>query len=434
MKILSLIISPLLFVACDDAPAPLVEVAAVAVQHEAPAAVPVAAVQQPVTQVTRGSHHFEDATIVSDEQLKNYYIEMDCEIDGKPIGTMTFELWADAAPIHVRNFLRYADEGLYDTRKYHRILRDFMIQGGSSDNTGAGAGVHGQIQAEFSNEHERRHRYGVLSMARGGNPNSASSQYFVITDSYNPSVKNLDGQYSSFGIMVNGVAVLEQMADIKCTINPMGGEPSNPTQTATVKTCRVVEGAVPQFDDIVRRPLPDIGDEPEYIRIQHILISFKGTRTSATRTQEEAEALAAEVLKRAQAGEDFSCLVMEFTDDPGGKDTTPKGSYAMLNTGRHNEESDKLSAEIQKEAMGLQIALRARIDSKEITLEQATAEFAESSKGLRARLSAIQWLPRGRMVPGFGNIGFNLQVAEIGVSNFSKTDSPFGWHIIKRYE
>jgi parvulin-like peptidyl-prolyl isomerase len=234
--------------------------------------------------------------------------------------------------------------------------------------------------------------------------------------------------------MVNGVAVLEQMADIKCTINPMGGEPSNPTQTATVKTCRVVEGAVPQFDDIVRRPLPDIGDEPEYIRIQHILISFKGTRTSATRTQEEAEALAAEVLKRAQAGEDFSSLVMEFTDDPGGKDTTPKGSYAMLNTGRHNEESDKLSAEIQKEAMGLQIALRARIDSKEITLEQATAEFAESSKGLRARLSAIQWLPRGRMVPGFGNIGFNLQVAEIGVSNFSKTDSPFGWHIIKRYE
>ncbi|MBC8371824.1 MAG: peptidylprolyl isomerase [Planctomycetes bacterium] len=427
MKILSLIISPVLLVACQppsDAPLTLVE---------APSPV-VDAVQQPAVNVASGSHHFEDATKVSDEQLKNYYLEMDCEIDGKPIGTMTFELWAEAAPIHVRNFLRYADEGLYDNRKYHRILRDFMIQGGSPDNTGAGKGVHGNIKAEFSTDHDRRHRYGVLSMARGGNPDSASSQYFVITDSFNPSVKNLDGKYTSFGIMVNGVAVLEQMADIKTTQNPMSGEPSNPTQNAMVKTCRVVEGTVPQFDEVVRRPLPDIGDEPEYIRIQHILISFKGTRTSATRTQEEAEALAAEVLKRAQAGEDFASLVVEFTDDPGGKDATPKGAYAMLNTGRHNAEADEASAVIQKEAMELQTALMERVNSKEITMEQAKAEFDEAAKGLRARLSAIQWFPRGQMVPGFGNIGFKLNVGEIGISNYSKTDSPFGWHIIKRYE
>ena len=440
MKILTLIISPLLLAACGDISSsnleqvPTVEETPSSQEPAAaPIAAPVAAAPVAAVQVASGSHHFEDATIVSDEQLSNYYIEMDCEIDGASIGTMTFELWAAAAPIHVRNFLRYADEGLYDNRKYHRILRDFMIQGGSSDNTGAGSGAHGNIKAEFSNEKSRAHRYGVLSMARGGDPNSASSQYFVITDSYNPSVKNLDENYSSFGIMVNGVAVLEQIANIKCTTNPRG-EPSNPTQDAMVKTCRVVEGAVPQFDEIVRRPMADIGDEPEQIRIQHILISFAGTRTEATRTQEEAEALAAEILKRANAGEDFDSLVIEFTDDPGGKDTSPKGAYAMLNTGRHNDEADAKSAEIQKDAMALQTALMARVESKEITMEQAKAEFDEAAKGLRARLSAIQWFPRGQMVPGFGNIGFKLEVGEIGISNFSKIDSPFGWHIIKRYE
>ncbi|MDE0586236.1 MAG: peptidylprolyl isomerase [Planctomycetota bacterium] len=431
MKILTLIISPLLLAACgDNNPSPPIAVLTVeeTPSMQEPAAAPVATVQ-----ATSGPHHFEDPTIVSDEQLNNYYIEMDCEIDGESIGTMTFELWAAAAPIHVRNFLRYADEGLYDTRKYHRILRDFMIQGGSSNNTGSGKGVHGNIKAEFSSEKSRAHRYGVLSMARGGNPASASSQYFVITDSYNPTVKNLDNNYSSFGIMVNGVAVLEQIANIKCTANP-SGEPSNPTQKAMVKTCRVVEGTVPQFDEIVRRPMADIGDEPEHIRIQHILISFAGTRTTATRTQEEAEALAAEILKRAKAGEDFDSLVIEFTDDPGGKDTSPKGKYSMLNTGRHNDEADAKSAEIQKEAMALSTALKARVDSKEITYQQASDEFNEATKGLRARLSEIQWLPRGQMVPGFGNIGFNLEVGEIGISNFSKIDSPFGWHIIKRYE
>ncbi|MAU93464.1 MAG: hypothetical protein CMJ93_04580 [Planctomycetes bacterium] len=432
MKILTLIISPLLLAACgDNNPSPPIALSTVeeTASMQEPTAAPVSTVQ-----ATGGSRHFEDPAIVSDEQLKNYYIEMDCEIDGESIGTMTFELWAEAAPIHVRNFLRYADEGLYDTRTYHRILRDFMIQGGSPDNTGAGKGVHGNIQAEFSSEKSRAHRYGVLSMARGGDPNSASSQYFVITDSYNPSVKNLDNSYSSFGIMVNGVEVLEQIANIKCIANPMSGEPSNPTQEAMVKTCRVVEGAVPQFDEVIARPMADIGDEPEQIRIQHILISFAGTRTTATRTQEEAETLATEILKRAKAGEDFDSLVVEFTDDPGGKDTSPKGKYAMLNTGRHNAEADAKSAEIQKEAMALQTALMARVESKEITMEQAKAEFDEAAKGLRARLSAIQWFPRGQMVAGFGNIGFNLEVGEIGISNFDKIDSPFGWHIIKRYE
>ena len=56
------------------------------------------------------------------------------------------------------------------------------------------------------------------------------------------------------------------------------------------------------------------------------------------------------------------------------------------------------------------------------------------SAPLVLKLSAIQWFPREQMVPGFGNIGFKLKVGEVGISNYHQTDSPFGWHIIKRYE
>ena len=383
---------------------------------------------------SQDTRRFEDPSVVSDEQLSNYYIEIDCSIDGEPIGTMVFDLWASEAPIAVRNFLRYADEGLYDNKTYHRILRDFMIQGGSPDNTAAGKGQYGNVKAEFSKDKIRQHRYGTLSMARGGNPDSASSQYFIVTDSYNPSVRNLDGQYTSFGQLVKGVDVLEAIADIPVEPNKMSGEPSSPLKRAEVTQCRVVEGSTPKFDEIVRRPLPDIGDEPEQIKIQHVLISFAGTRTEATRTKEDAEKLAMDILARAQAGEDFDALVMQYTDDPGGKSTEPRGSYSMMNTGRRNVEADEASAVIQKEAEAIQQGLIARVQSKEITMEEAQAEFRKITEPLVLKLSAIQWFPREQMVPGFGNIGFKLKVGEVGISNYHQTDSPFGWHIIKRYE
>ena len=169
-------------------------------------------------------------------------------------------------------------------------------------------------------------------------------------------------------------------------------------------------------------------------RIQHVLISFAGTRTEATRTKEEAEKLAMDILARAQAGEDFDALVMEYTDDPGGKSTEPRGSYSMMNTGRRNVEADEASAVIQKEAEAIQQGLIARVQSKEITMEEAQAEFRKITEPLVLKLSAIQWFPREQMVPGFGNIGFKLKVGEVGISNYHQADSPFGWHIIKRYE
>ncbi|MDP6963213.1 MAG: peptidylprolyl isomerase, partial [Planctomycetota bacterium] len=102
--------------------------------------------------------------------------------------------------------------------------------------------------------------------------------------------------------------------------------------------------------------------------------------------------------------------------------------------GRRNAESDEASAAIQKEATDLQSALMERVNAKEITMEEARAEFEKAAVDLRDRLSKVQWFPRDQMVPGFGNVGFKLKVGAIGISNYHATDSPFGWHIIKRYE
>jgi len=116
--------------------------------------------------------------------------------------------------------------------------------------------------------------------------------------------------------------------------------------------------------------------EPERVQVQHILISFAGTRTKATRTKEEAEKLALEVLEKVKKGEDFDALSQKHSDD------RPPGVYSMVN---HNA-PQILQAEI----------------------------------------------PRARMVKGFGDVSFKLAVGEIGMAAWEEKDSPFGWHIIRR--
>ncbi|MFK5956897.1 MAG: peptidylprolyl isomerase [Planctomycetota bacterium] len=392
-------------------------------------------IQAPVYAPAKEAEFHFETDAISDAELKEFYLEMDVSLEGKDIGTMTFEVWGDEAPITVRNFLRYADEGFYNNKVFHRVLRDFMIQGGSSNNTGSGQGPHPKIKAEFSREKNRRHRYGVLSMARGGGqPDSASSQFFVITDSRSPSTKGLDGQYASFGIMIHGISTLEQIADIPTTSN--GREKSKPTQVAMVTECRVKRGEPSVEREEMERPPLDLHGEPERVRIQHVLISFAGTRTAATRTKEEAEKLANEVLARAKAGEDFGALVKEFTDDPSGKTTTPPGTYSMLNRGQYppDEEVEK-QMELQTKIQELQDGLLAKVTAKEITMDEAKEQFFAMPEVVEFQaLQSKAWLNRGDMVAAFGNVGFGLEIGEIGMSQYDPKDSPFGWHIILRYE
>jgi peptidyl-prolyl cis-trans isomerase B (cyclophilin B) len=126
-------------------------------------------------------------------------------------GSIMVEFWPDKAPGHVRNFLDLSSSGFYDGILFHRVSPTFMIQGGCPNtktnrtNTwGTGSGPR-QLEAEFS---DTKHVRGVLSMARGPSPNSASSQFFLMTaDSF-----FLDGKYSVFGKMVSGFDALDQIA------------------------------------------------------------------------------------------------------------------------------------------------------------------------------------------------------------------------------
>ena len=90
-------------------------------------------------------------------------------------GIITIELWDDVAPKHAENFLKLANEGFYDGLNFHRIIPNFVIQGGCPNGSGTG-GPGWNVDAEFN---DREHHEGVLSMARSQDPNSAGSQFFI---------------------------------------------------------------------------------------------------------------------------------------------------------------------------------------------------------------------------------------------------------------
>ncbi len=114
-------------------------------------------------------------------------------------GTIRVELWDDVAPGHVENFLKLADNGFYDNLTFHRILKDFVIQGGCPLGDGTG-GPGWKVKAEFN---DRPHDEGVLSMARSGHPDSAGSQFFVCLGREH--CRHLDRQYTAFGKVIEGI-------------------------------------------------------------------------------------------------------------------------------------------------------------------------------------------------------------------------------------
>lgn len=118
-------------------------------------------------------------------------------------GPLRLEFFADLAPGHVKNFVALSQIGFYDGLIFHRIIRDFMIQGGCPDGTGYGDGGY-KIKAEFN---ATPHVAGVLSMARSNDPNSAGTQFFICTGAH----KHLDRNYSAFGKLADA----ESLATLK---------------------------------------------------------------------------------------------------------------------------------------------------------------------------------------------------------------------------
>lgn len=131
------------------------------------------------------------------------------EIQVKDYGTITVELDADTAPITVTNFVNLAKDGFYDNLTFHRIMDGFVIQGGDPNGDGTG-GADQTIKGEFSSngvENEISHTRGTISMARAQDPDSASSQFFIVqSDS-----TFLDGDYAAFGKVTEGMDIVDEI-------------------------------------------------------------------------------------------------------------------------------------------------------------------------------------------------------------------------------
>lgn len=135
----------------------------------------------------------------------------------KNYGTIEAELYPHIAPNTVNNFIYLANSGFYDGLTFHRVIKDFMIQGGDPNGNGTG-GPGYSIKGEFSNNNFKnnlKHTEGVLSMARSQNKNSAGSQFFIVTKDQ----PGLDGDYATFGKVISGMDVVHKIEDAQTDSN-----------------------------------------------------------------------------------------------------------------------------------------------------------------------------------------------------------------------
>lgn len=127
-------------------------------------------------------------------------------------GVMKVELYPETAPNTVANFISLVEKGFYNGTIFHRVIPGFMIQGGDPEGTGMG-GPGYRIKGEFTAnrfQNDLKHTKGVISMARSGHPDSAGSQFFIMVDD----APHLDGQYASFGKMIEGIEVADQIVSV----------------------------------------------------------------------------------------------------------------------------------------------------------------------------------------------------------------------------
>ncbi len=146
---------------------------------------------------------------------------------------MKAELYPEIAPESVNNFVSLINKKFYDGLIFHRVISGFMIQGGDPQGIGIGGpGYH--IKGEFrinGFENNLKHTEGVLSMARAQNPDSAGSQFFIM----HKDSPFLDGQYAAFGKLIEGMEVVNKIAEVQTDYNDKPVVPQR-MKTVTVET------------------------------------------------------------------------------------------------------------------------------------------------------------------------------------------------------
>jgi peptidyl-prolyl cis-trans isomerase B (cyclophilin B) len=156
-------------------------------------------------------------------------------------GDIKLELDAEKAPITVANFLEYARAGFYDGTIFHRVINNFMIQGGGFDTSMSQKPVRKPIQNEADNG--LKNDFGTIAMARTTDPHSATAQFFINVkdnDFLNHSGKNMQGWgYAVFGRMVDGEDVLEKIRNVKTASSK--GHQDVPVDAVIIETVEVID-------------------------------------------------------------------------------------------------------------------------------------------------------------------------------------------------
>ena len=146
---------------------------------------------------------------------------------------MKAELYPEIAPNTVNNFISLVKKGFYDGLIFHRVINGFMIQGGCPDGTGMG-GPGYSIKGEFTQnrfKNDLKHTAGVLSMARSMMPDSAGSQFFIM----HKAAPHLDGQYAAFGKIIEGMDIVNKIAEVATDYS------DKPLEPQVMKTVTVEE-------------------------------------------------------------------------------------------------------------------------------------------------------------------------------------------------
>jgi len=161
------------------------------------------------------------------------------EIRVKNYGTMKAELYPEMAPATVENFLKLAKEDFFKGLIFHRVIPGFMIQGGGYSAEFAqkhADAIKGEFKANGFAQNTLKHTRGVLSMARTNDPNSASSQFFVM----HRDAPHLDGQYAAFGALTDGFDVLDKIALTRTGTRGFYMQ-DVPVDTVEIETIAVIE-------------------------------------------------------------------------------------------------------------------------------------------------------------------------------------------------
>ena len=156
----------------------------------------------------------------------------------RDFGEMTAELYPDKAPKTVENFLGLIESGFFSGVIFHRVISGFMIQGGGYDESFAdkdAPSIKGEFAANGFPQNDLKHTRGVLSMARTQNPNSASSQFFIM----HQNAPYLDRQYAGFGMVTEGIEVVDKIAAVPT--GRMGWFDDVPRTPVVIESMEIIE-------------------------------------------------------------------------------------------------------------------------------------------------------------------------------------------------